>query len=906
MSVGLGVDVGASVVKVAMVDATTSGSTHAMSRDGGFPELVVAHGYPSPACRPEWQRRRDRPVRGPVRRGDPEARRRRDRHRRRRCTRSSRSPPRTGGPIERMRRFAKPWSRRDARRSRLVSSAEAAVRGYRADSGTIPNTVAVLDLGAYTCSAVVISDCQNEPDVWGTQPCCTDAAATTSTPESSTTCSPACAARDSRISRTTPRPSRRRASSSQSAASPRRPSQNGRRSPCRSSCRARSLRSDSSAPSMTTSRVRPCSEIVQVLKEAIGAGERDVDAVLLVGGGAPIPIVMQQISVELGLPVLLTNDPSTLAARGAALESSAALATMRGRPRRGARLQGWLSRSRSHRADTDRRHRESASVSASPISGSLCSLRSALQLRAESPRLRSSHRPTRRRPWARPTWSPTRGSPVPMAHETTTEVDRVGQAEESAAAGDHDGALRILDGVLAHPDHIEFGAAVRIAAAIHGHRGMLHRSAELYPARPAGDHRGRCGRRSPDVDRHRRHRRAGPMLVAAEHGSPTSVASSMRAMARGLEQTLTGDGTGRVLHARPGRLVDGAGRSGRRHPGHAGFLGGPGGDPCRRAGSRPVGAAPGHRGRPGWSDVPGPPSGAARLDDDAARRSCGRGEEGGRGARAGRVGPPQRAVRPRRAGRRGEAEQRHLRPRRGVAPRARDPPRPLRRPLQSASARRAGRCRGPPAGRTPGQAAAGCGVHAARHAWAIHRCGRRRSTGTASRPRSSPSTRPTSSRTRTRWSTPRGSAATPGCWREPARRGCGSCRRTSTRRRFASRCRISTASACPGTRPAWPPRPRPAPRTVRPCSSCCTRRARSSSRRPPGATDPATSSPTGSGRSARLVVDGIGYREIGERLFISPKTVEHHVASIRRRLGSTSRKDMLATLKTLVEASGSS
>ena len=56
----------------------------------------------------------------------------------------------------------------------------------------------------------------------------------------------------------------------------------------------------------------------------------------------------------------------------------------------------------------------------------------------------------------------------------------------------------------------------------------------------------------------------------------------------------------------------------------------------------------------------------------------------------------------------------------------------------------------------------------------------------------------------------------------------------------------------------------------------------------------------------RLVVDGIGYREIGERLFISPKTVEHHVASIRRRLGSTSRKDMLATLKTLVEASGSS
>ena len=54
---------------------------------------------------------------------------------------------------------------------------------------------------------------------------------------------------------------------------------------------------------------------------------------------------------------------------------------------------------------------------------------------------------------------------------------------------------------------------------------------------------------------------------------------------------------------------------------------------------------------------------------------------------------------------------------------------------------------------------------------------------------------------------------------------------------------------------------------------------------------------------ARLVVRGIRYREIGERLYISPKTVEHHVASIRRRLGSNSRADMIDTLRRLLASS---
>lgn len=46
----------------------------------------------------------------------------------------------------------------------------------------------------------------------------------------------------------------------------------------------------------------------------------------------------------------------------------------------------------------------------------------------------------------------------------------------------------------------------------------------------------------------------------------------------------------------------------------------------------------------------------------------------------------------------------------------------------------------------------------------------------------------------------------------------------------------------------------------------------------------------------RLVLDGQGYRAIGEQLFISPKTVEHHVARMRARLGATSRGELLEKL----------
>jgi DNA-binding NarL/FixJ family response regulator len=51
---------------------------------------------------------------------------------------------------------------------------------------------------------------------------------------------------------------------------------------------------------------------------------------------------------------------------------------------------------------------------------------------------------------------------------------------------------------------------------------------------------------------------------------------------------------------------------------------------------------------------------------------------------------------------------------------------------------------------------------------------------------------------------------------------------------------------------------------------------------------------------ARMVVAGSTHREIGAQLYISPKTVEHHVARIRSKLGATSRAELLAMLRDVV------
>jgi DNA-binding CsgD family transcriptional regulator len=51
---------------------------------------------------------------------------------------------------------------------------------------------------------------------------------------------------------------------------------------------------------------------------------------------------------------------------------------------------------------------------------------------------------------------------------------------------------------------------------------------------------------------------------------------------------------------------------------------------------------------------------------------------------------------------------------------------------------------------------------------------------------------------------------------------------------------------------------------------------------------------------AQLVAAGRTHREIGGQLFLSPKTVEHHVARIRNKLGATSRAEFLAALRSVL------
>ncbi|MBQ0892280.1 helix-turn-helix transcriptional regulator [Micromonospora sp. U56] len=51
---------------------------------------------------------------------------------------------------------------------------------------------------------------------------------------------------------------------------------------------------------------------------------------------------------------------------------------------------------------------------------------------------------------------------------------------------------------------------------------------------------------------------------------------------------------------------------------------------------------------------------------------------------------------------------------------------------------------------------------------------------------------------------------------------------------------------------------------------------------------------------AELVLAGLTYREIGDRLFISAKTVEHHVARMRSRLDCANRTELLALLRTIL------
>lgn len=55
---------------------------------------------------------------------------------------------------------------------------------------------------------------------------------------------------------------------------------------------------------------------------------------------------------------------------------------------------------------------------------------------------------------------------------------------------------------------------------------------------------------------------------------------------------------------------------------------------------------------------------------------------------------------------------------------------------------------------------------------------------------------------------------------------------------------------------------------------------------------------------AVLLLRNQTYREIGEKLFISPKTVEHHVARMKQRVGARRRSELFAELRVLTEGTG--
>lgn len=56
---------------------------------------------------------------------------------------------------------------------------------------------------------------------------------------------------------------------------------------------------------------------------------------------------------------------------------------------------------------------------------------------------------------------------------------------------------------------------------------------------------------------------------------------------------------------------------------------------------------------------------------------------------------------------------------------------------------------------------------------------------------------------------------------------------------------------------------------------------------------------------ARLVLDGHTHKQVGAALFISPKTVEHHVAHIRTKLGAADRAEMMAAIRSYLDPASS-
>jgi DNA-binding NarL/FixJ family response regulator len=50
-----------------------------------------------------------------------------------------------------------------------------------------------------------------------------------------------------------------------------------------------------------------------------------------------------------------------------------------------------------------------------------------------------------------------------------------------------------------------------------------------------------------------------------------------------------------------------------------------------------------------------------------------------------------------------------------------------------------------------------------------------------------------------------------------------------------------------------------------------------------------------------FILAGLTYKQIGQRLYLSAKTVEHHVARMRQRLGVASRDELFGLLRAALE-----
>jgi DNA-binding CsgD family transcriptional regulator len=51
----------------------------------------------------------------------------------------------------------------------------------------------------------------------------------------------------------------------------------------------------------------------------------------------------------------------------------------------------------------------------------------------------------------------------------------------------------------------------------------------------------------------------------------------------------------------------------------------------------------------------------------------------------------------------------------------------------------------------------------------------------------------------------------------------------------------------------------------------------------------------------QFILAGLTYKQIGQRLYLSAKTVEHHVARMRQRLGVASREELFGLLRAALE-----